>query len=140
MESCDFCKKDCKDQLKRCVCRKVFDFTSNLDLICGEEDLYSNTTEMGLYYNWSLINHACIPNATRRHQVRALMVIEKDEEILVSYQEQDNFIFGSREFRRQKLLEIFAFLCGCSECSLEGEDLEGRDHGEDWRDRTADEW
>ena len=34
------------------------------------------------------------------------------------------FHYGSREFRRQDLLENEAFLCKCSECSLEGEALE----------------
>ena len=63
----------------------------------------------------------------RRHQVRAIMVIEKDQEILSSYQEDADFIYGSREFRRKKLLENNVFLCECLECSLEGEDLEEND-------------
>ena len=96
--------------------------------ICGEEDLYSNTTEMGLYHNISRINNGCVPNATRtwvkgdfqRHQIRALMGIEKDQEILTNYMKEHS----PRQFRRQKLLNYGAFLCQCSECSLEGEDLE----------------
>ena len=59
----------------------------------------------------------------QRHQVRALMVIEKDQEILISYRNKEEFRFGSREFRRQQLLEMCRFHCQCSQCSLEGEDL-----------------
>ena len=107
-------------------------FYGNYIQICAEKDLYSNTTEYGLYNKISLINHACVPNATwtwvmgdfKRKQVRALMTIEKDEEILVNYCNTAEFVYGAREFRRQKLLRTKGFLCQCSECSLEGEDLE----------------
>ena len=52
------------------------------------------------------------------------MVIEKDEEILISYRgDKNEFLYGSREFRRQKLLRTDGFLCECSECSLEGESV-----------------
>ena len=106
-------------------------FTGNAIKICGDEDLY-DTTECGLYYKISLINHACVPNATvswvmgdfQRHQVRAMMAIEKNEEILISYRNKEDFIFRSKGLRRQQLLELRGFLCQCSECSLEGEDLE----------------
>ena len=83
----------------------------------------------------SLINHSCVPNATygsvmedctRRH-FRALRTIENREEILVSYLPDGEFVSGSREFRRQQLLEKRGFLCECSECSLEGEALEKSD-------------
>ena len=102
--------------------------------ICGEEDLY-NTNEIGLYHKISLINHACVANANcswvmgdfKRKQVRAIMTLEKDQEILVSYRNNDEFHYGSREFRQKELLEIFTFKCGCSECSLEGWDLEDND-------------
>ena len=68
-------------------------FARNRILICGDPDLYGDNAEAGLYSNISLINHSCLPNAVdswvmgdfRRHQVRALMTIEKDEEILLSY-------------------------------------------------------
>ena len=53
-----------------------------------------------------------------------MMVIEKGEEILTSYRNNDKFRFGSREVRRQELLVEVAFLSQCSECSLEGWDLE----------------
>ena len=97
--------------------------------LCNDPSL--NISQGGLYNNISLINHACIPNATptwvngdlRRKQIRALMIIEKDEEILVSFRNTDEFNYGSRESRRQYLLEASAFLCQCSECSLEGEAL-----------------
>ena len=106
--------------------------------ICADEELY-DTNELGVYNNIALINHGCVPNATRswvmgdfkRQQVRAMKTIEKNEEILVSYQnimlDEQKFIFGSREFRRQELLETWGFLCSCSECSLEGEELEEND-------------
>ena len=44
-----------------------------------------------------------------------------------NYLDTSVFHFGSREVRRQKLLENYGFLCECSECSLEGEDLEDND-------------
>ena len=100
--------------------------------ICGQESLYSNTTQLGLYKTFSLINHACVPNATSswvmgdflRHQIRAIMPIEKGQEILVSYWCDAKLVYGSRETRQQYLLEIRGFWCECSECSLEGKDLE----------------
>ena len=69
--------------------------------------------EVSLYSQISLINHSCIPNAmwswvsgdVRRSQVRALRDIQKDEEILGSYYDTTEFNYGSRQFRRQKLLE-----------------------------------
>ena len=47
------------------------------------------------------------------HQVRALMDIEKDQEILTSYRNTEEFVFGSRESRRQLLLEV------CRRCQCE---------------------
>ena len=41
-----------------------------------------------------------------------------------SWQNTTEFIFGSREFRQQQVLEAGGFLCQCSECSLEADDLE----------------
>ena len=109
--------------------------TGNFTKICGDKDLYSDTTEMGLDNTFSLINHSCVPTATsswvmgdfKRRQLRAMMVIEKDLEITISYFNAEEFGYGSRESRRQKLLEICGFPCECSECSLEGEDLEEND-------------
>ena len=106
--------------------------TGNSSRICEEKDLYTNTNEAGLYNNISLINHGCVTNAFpswvmgdfKRQQVRAIMTIEKDQEILISYREEEEFICGSRESRRQFLLVAGGFLCQCSECSLKGEDLE----------------
>ena len=94
-------------------------------------DPSQKVSEGGLYNNISLINHGCIPNATptwvkediRRKQIRALMTIEKGEEILISLRNTDDFIYGSRQSRRQYLLEGYGFLCECSECCLEGEAL-----------------
>ena len=106
-------------------------FLHNSVATCGEPTLYSNFAEMSLYH-FSLLNHACVPNVVqswvigdyRRRQLRALMTIEKDEEILTAYVPTDDFVYGTRDFRQQKLLETFAFRCQCSECSLEGEELE----------------
>ena len=50
--------------------------------------------------------------------------IEKGEEISVNYRDFVKFNYGSREYRQEVLTEKFAFLCQCSECSLEGEDLQ----------------
>ena len=106
-------------------------FNGNNIQICGEEDLYRQHTDLGLYSHVSLINHACVSNSVRswvmgdfeRKQVRAIKTIEKDEEILTSYLFPKEFVYGSREFRQQKLLEFVGFLCQCSVCSLEGEAL-----------------
>ena len=103
--------------------------------ICIEKDLYRDNTEGGLYTNISLMNHSCLPNTScswvmgdfRRKQVRAIKIIEKDEEILINYHSGPEISYGSREFRRQLILEYRGFLCGCSECSLEGEEREEND-------------
>ena len=106
---------------------------SNGSKVCGDGSVYSNTTELALYDNIALLNHSCVPNAScswvngdfKRHQVRAIMPIEKEEEILVSYcQNWPEFNWGSREFRQQQLLETRVLVCQCSECSLEGEELQ----------------
>ena len=111
---------------------KIFRIMSSSCIqICDKLNLFSDAQNAGLYYNHSLINHSCVPNSLRswvmmdfkRQQVRAIMTIEKNQEILVSWGKRE-FYADSRELRRQKLLETQAFLCVCSECSLEGEDLE----------------
>ena len=109
-------------------------FCSNGSKICGDASVYSNTTELGIYNNIALLNHSCVPNAScswvsgdfKRHQIRAIMNIEKDDEILIGYENKFEFVYCycSREVRQQYLLKIGGFLCSCSECSLEGEDLE----------------
>ena len=53
-----------------------------------------------------------------------MMPIEQGQEILISDRVSEEFGNGSREFRRQYLLDTCAFLCHRSECSLGGEDLE----------------
>ena len=103
--------------------------SANSHRFCEDPNLYSNITEIGLYNYIALINHGCVANASwtwvmgdfKRHQVRALMTIEKDQEILTSYWNTAGFLYSSRESRQQLLLEICGFLCSCSECSLEGE-------------------
>ena len=106
-------------------------FCGNHTLFCIEKELYPED-DGGLYLNISRINHACVPNSTqswvlgdfRRRQVRALKTIEKDEEIVGNYKRKPEFAYGSREFRRQELLEHDGLQCVCSECSLVGKDLE----------------
>ena len=71
--------------------------------ICEKEELY-NISEAGLYHNFSRVNHSCVPNTVwswvmgdfRKHQVRAIMTIEKNEEILVTYWEQPEKIQNER--------------------------------------------
>jgi len=108
-------------------------FSNNCITICVDSDVTNNTAEVGLYPNISLINHSCNPNVMwswvrgdiKRKQVRAMKLIEKDEEILACYQNvQGDDGFGSRETRQQTLLKTHAFLCSCSDCSLEGDELE----------------
>merc|ERR1719228_1237686 len=52
------------------------------------------------------------------------MAVKKGEEILVNYVDLEDFNYGSREVRRAVLADKFGFLCKCSECSLEGAELE----------------
>ena len=109
-------------------------FTGDSIHICEVQGLY-DTFEAGLYHKIALINHACVPNTSRswvmgdfqKQQLRAMMVIEKDEEILINYQTAPWFIYGSRESRRRELLQKDGFVCECSECSLEGWQLEDSD-------------
>ena len=114
------------DLLSNCddVSRILRIFRDNFFPIC-------NGPEQGLYYEMSYINHGCIPNSwvksdLQRKKVCALGTIEKDEEILINYRkgEGEEFNYGSRDYRRQRLLRTNGFLCQCFECSLEGEALE----------------
>ena len=115
------------------VCKIYRIFHGNGINVCDDSSLYSKSgEEKGLYSEISLINHSCNPNALqtwvmddfKRKEVRALKVINVHEEILINYAPaSDMFNFGSREFRRRHLLENFAFLCSCSECSMTGESL-----------------
>ena len=106
-------------------------FCGNHTKFCIQKELYPED-DGGLYYNISRLNHSCVPNSTQswvmgdfsRRQVRALKIIEKDEEIVGSYKGKSDFIYGNRQTRRQQLLELDAFLCSCSECSLQGKDLQ----------------
>ena len=107
-------------------------FCGNSHGILCSLTLSRNRSERGLYYNMCRINHSCVPNATwssvegdyKQLQVRALKTIEKGQEILFNYQSGDiKFHYGLREARQQELLKTSGFLCKCSECSLEGEEL-----------------
>jgi len=103
-------------------------FLHNCIEICPHSDLHSNTDEAGLYNNISLINHSCNPNVIwtwvrgdmKRREIRAMKVIEKDEELLACYHAE---YYGSRETRQKTMLKSHGFLCVCSECLLEGEEL-----------------
>ena len=110
-------------------------FFANASQMCKEPEV--GDVNVGcLYLTISFINHSCNPNVIRtwvkgdikRKQVRAVKNIEKGEEILVSKKGGLQFNFGSRDYRRQVLLEEFAFICKCPECSLEGQDYEENEH------------
>ena len=109
-------------------------FTDSNIKICPDPALY-NPAECGLYHYISFINHSCNPNIFwtwvmgdfRRKQVRALKMIEKDEEISANYWECEDINLGTREFRQQFMLENHGFLCKCSECLLEEQALEDND-------------
>ena len=58
------------------------------------------------------------------HEEASQKDVEKGDEITVNYRDFVKFNFGSRQFRRETLLEKMAFLCQCADCSLEGEELE----------------
>ena len=114
------------------VCKFYRIFHGNGIPVCEDPSLHSKSgKEKGLYSEISLINHSCNPNALhtwvmedfKRKEVRAMKVIEVHEEILINYADSVDFNFGSREFRRSKLLQNSAFTCSCSECSLTGESL-----------------
>ena len=51
-------------------------FSGNYMEICESEDLYDNT-EVGIYNKISLINHACIPNATLHSVSRRLILVRE---------------------------------------------------------------
>ena len=105
-------------------------FCHNAFQVCEDPSLNSN--DIGLYSHSCLINHSCNPNSrttwvngdSKRRQVRALKTIEKDEEINIIYNADDGVHYSTRDLRREKLFERMAFLCQCSECSLEGRALE----------------
>ena len=94
-----------------------------------DNPLLQSHSKMGaVYHDISFINHSSNPNVTwtwvrgdlQRKRVIAMKVIERDQEILVNYKDEEELNYGSRQSRRQFLLENLAFLCRCSECSLEG--------------------
>jgi len=106
-------------------------FAANSMQVCEVGALYS-PTEGALYHHISLLNHSCIPNAVwswskgeyRRKVVRTMRVVGKGEELLVNYLDMEAFNLGAREDRRAALLDKFGFICRCSECGLEGRELE----------------
>ena len=120
---------DENDKIRRIIYCNAVGLVNKSD---HEDPLLQSSTKMGaVYHDISFINHSCNPNVTwtwvrgdlQRKQVIAMKVIEADQEILVNYKDEEELNYGSREFRREFLLENLGFLCQCSECSLEGEAL-----------------
>merc|ERR1712059_69661 len=105
-------------------------FSGNSVQVCEVSAIYSST-EGALYHHISQVNHSCNPNAVwswvlddfRRKQVRAVKNIRKGEEILINYVDTQAFNYGTRDYRRDVLVDKFSFICRCSECSLEGDML-----------------
>ena len=60
----------------------------------------------------------------RRKVVRAVKTIKKGEEVVANYIDTENFNFGSKDYRRSVLLDKFGFVCRCSECNLDSQELE----------------
>ena len=85
-----------------------------------------------MYHQIALLNHSCNPNSIwswvkgdfRKKVVRAVKTIKKGEEVLVNYVDTEDFNFGLREYRRAILVDKFGFICKCSECCLDGQELE----------------
>eukprot|EP00092_Neocalanus_flemingeri_P008411 GFUD01009067.1.p1 GENE.GFUD01009067.1~~GFUD01009067.1.p1 ORF type:complete len:387 (-),score=107.42 GFUD01009067.1:317-1477(-) len=105
-------------------------FSGNSLQVCEVASIYSST-EGGLYHQISLLNHSCNPNSVwswvkddyKRKVVRAVKTIKKGEEVLANYVDTEEFNFGLREFRRAVLVDKFGFICRCSECALDGDEL-----------------
>jgi len=106
-------------------------FSGNSIQVCEVSSIYSST-EGGLYYQISMLNHSCNPNSVwswvkddfRRKVVRAVKTIKKGEEVVANYIDTENFNFGSKDYRRSVLLDKFGFVCRCSECNLDSQELE----------------
>ena len=103
------------------------DDVSRAHRIFGKNSLpvWANGPAYGLYNQMSFLNHSCDPNAFQsleeRKKLKALKNIEKNEEIVTNYfRNRDEFKNGTKESRRQKLLETYGFNCLCSVC-LEGQ-------------------
>ena len=91
--------------------------------------VWANGRAYGLYNEMSFLNHSCDANAFQSQEemkklklkLKALKNIEKNEEIVTNYfRNRDEFKNGTKESRRQKLLETYGFNCLCSVC-LEGQ-------------------
>lgn len=106
-------------------------FAGNSIQVCEVDSIYSST-EGALYPRIALINHSCNPNCVwswvkddfRRKVVRAVKTIKKGEELLGNYLDTQEFNFGSRDYRRSELVNKFGFICKCTECCLDGKELE----------------
>ena len=103
------------------------DVVSRAHRIFGKNSLpvWANDRAYGLYNEMSFLNHSCDANAfespRERKKLKALKNIEKNEEIVTNYFRNSNeFKNGTKESRRQKLLETYGFNCLCSVC-LEGQ-------------------
>lgn len=90
----------------------------------------SKLTEVGIFCDWSRLNHSCIPNAhfnwndnLKQLTVHALRDIAEDEEITISYLDTHKHYLA----RTVQLLKDFGFICYCSLCSLPSADRQASD-------------
>ncbi|KAJ3083564.1 SET and MYND domain-containing protein 3 [Quaeritorhiza haematococci] len=85
-----------------------------------DDQLFPTGVE-GTFPLGSLLNHSCLPNCVvayeRRTQVvRTIRDVTADEELTIGY--VDSML--TRQERRRKLTEQYAFLCECERCGGEG--------------------
>jgi len=104
------------------------DYTNEVLAIFKTNAMTISPMEAGLYPWVCRANHSCSPNCNYYHnsdlglqQLFCVRHIRAGEEITVSYL-PDN-MFAARSQRRAFLLKTHNFVCQCSICSLEGEEL-----------------
>jgi len=103
--------------------------------LCRPYDDVEGKTPAAVYEQLSLFRHSCSPNAVydrqegdvTRKEVRSIVDIKKGEEVFVCFLDCQELSLGSRVERRRALEFKWSFSCMCSECSLEGEELEGNE-------------
>ena len=86
--------------------------------------------DSALYITMSRINHNCIPNAewsfmkdkSLKREVRALRRMRKDEEIFVSYVNDDVSLYPIMSQRKHILKVKWNFDCTCSLCTVNHEE------------------
>eukprot|EP01034_Spumella_vulgaris_P024936 gene24936-31334_t len=86
-----------------------------------------NASGIGSFMLAPIINHSCAPNAIQTFDdqgvitIRATRVIEKDEEVSISYTDTGHPTW----WRREELLKAYHFHCECERCVATGSELEG---------------